>query len=299
MHVLPRLRRLLEVADHPLTPVSAVPRPGLDGLDITDLTFRTRHGEAVRALRCRPAGRAGALPAVLVLHAHGGRHDIGRHELLNGRPALHAPIGPALAAHGIQTLCVDMPTFGARAGSGPDGGEGAAAKAALWQGRSLAGQMVGESHAALSWLAGQGDVRADRIGVFGLSMGATLGYWLAAVDSRVRALAQDCCLADFATLVASGAHDRHGTYLTVPGLLSTASNGRIAGMVAPRAQFIGLGDDDPLTPPHAADTALAEVRRAYAARGGRLVIHREPGSGHVETAAMRAGMLAFFARELA
>ena len=44
-------------------------------------------------------------------------------------------------------------------------------------------------------------------------------------------------------LIEADAHDLHGLYLTVPGLLSLASNGRIAGLVSPRAQFIGIGMD--------------------------------------------------------
>ena len=289
-----RLAEMFEIGRHPLSFDASEPGPH-DALDLRRLQFRTLHGEAVRGFRCRPKAASGPLPAVLVIHAHGNRYDIGCDELMSGRPALQSPLGPALAACGIETLCIDMPCFGSRAGIT----ESAAAKAALWQGRSLAGQMLGECAAAIDWLAAQPDVQPGRIGVFGISMGATLGYWLASVDLRVRALAQECCFADFATLIATGAHDLHGIYLTIPGLLSVASNGTIAGLVAPRAQFIGIGDTDPLTPPAAADRALSEVRAAYADAGGRLAIHREPASGHAETPAMRAAMIDFLAGELA
>ena len=106
-------------------------------------------------------------------------------------------------------------------------------------GRSLAGQMLGELASALDWLAAGPGTDPARIGVFGLSMGATLGYWLGAVEPRVAAVAHLCCFADFGPLVASGAHDLHGIYLTVPGLLAMASNGEIAGLIAPRPQFVG------------------------------------------------------------
>lgn len=249
----------------------------------------------IRAFWCRPRGPVGPIPAVLIIHAHGNRYDIGAAEVIQGRPALHAPTGPALAARGIASLCLDMPCFGSRAGHS----ESAAAKALLWEGRSLAGQMLAENLAALDWLSAQPDIDTGRIGVFGLSMGATLAYWLGALDPRLRAVAHDCCFADFRTLIALGQHDLHGIYLTVPGLLAHASNGQIAGMIAPRAQFIGLGDQDPLTPPAATDPALAEVQAAYAAQGGRLVIHREPDSGHIETPAMHAAMLDFMQSALA
>ncbi len=286
-----RLEDQLEARAHPLREVAREWVPA-GGLEIAGLRFETGAGEAVRGVFCRPAGLALPLPAVLVIHAHGNRHDIGASELLEGRPALVRPLGPELAVHGIQSLCLDMPCFGERAGIS----ESAAAKAALWQGRSLAGQMIGECVSALDWMAAEPGI--TRIGVFGLSMGATLGYWLAAVDTRIHAVVQECCFADFAALIALGAHDLHGPYLTVPGLLALASNGEIAGLVAPRAQFIGWGEKDPLTPVTAVEPALEQVRAAYAARGGRLILHHEPNEGHRETRAMRKAALAFLSEEL-
>jgi dienelactone hydrolase len=171
-------------------------------------------------------------------------------------------------------------------------------KAAQWRGGSLAGRMLGELGSALDWLAADPGTDRERIGVFGLSMGATLGYWLAAVEPRVAAVAHLCCFADFAPMVASGAHDRHGQYLTVPGLLNLATNGEIAGLVAPRAQFVGIGEADELTPPEALAPALATLEAAYRVRGGMLRVHREPGRGHEETPAMRRAMLDFFAAAL-
>ncbi len=279
-----RLRKRLEWADHPLE---------YGGEDGGLLAFRTKGGEAVRGRICRPSG-PGPWPAVLVIHAHGGRYAIGCDELTEGRPALPRPLGPELAAAGIASICLDLPCFGLRAGVS----ESAVAKAALWAGRSLAGQMLGECKAALDWLEAQPWVRRGRIGVFGISMGCTLGYWLGGIDPRVRALVQECCLADFDALIATGAHDRHGIYLTVPGLPALAPNGVIAGLMAPRAQFIGLGDLDPLTPPAAADIALAQVEAAYGRKGGRLVIHREKAEGHRETEAMRAAAVGFLTAEL-
>lgn len=292
--MIERLRAVFEIDDHPLDPVSRQ-EEARDGFVVETLAFRTKDGEAVRGFLTRPAS-AGPHPALLYIHAHGGRYEVGADELIAGRPALLSPLGPDFAQAGYVTLMVEMPAFGTRATPG----ESARAKAALWQGRSLAGRMLGEQAAALSWLAARADVDAARIGVFGLSMGATLGYWLAAVDPRVAAVAHLCCYADFAALISSGAHDLHGIYLTVPGLLAIAGNGEIAGLVAPRPQLIAIGDRDPLTPPDAVDAALAATRAAYAAKGAddRLVVHREPETGHVETAAMRRAVFDFFARFL-
>jgi dienelactone hydrolase len=161
--------------------------------------------------------------------------------------------------------------------------------------------MLGELASALDWLCARDDVDPGRIGCFGISMGATLGYWLAAVDARISALAQLCCFADFDSLVETGAHDIHGIYLTVPGLLDVASNGRIAGLVAPRPQLICIGDLDPLTPQVAVDIAWNQASAAYRRKGaaGRIHLHREAECGHLESPAMRVAVRDFFAAELA
>jgi dienelactone hydrolase len=288
------LRERFEVGAHPLA-FRGERSGGYDDLVLRRLRFANTGGEAVSGLLLEPDGPRPA-PAVLYIHAHGSEYEIGAREVLEGRPALAAPLGPDLARAGFRVLAIDLPCFGGRAGAN----ESAASKAALWRGGSLAGQMLGEIASALDWLANDPGTDARRIGVFGLSMGATLGYWLAAVEPRIAAVAHLCCLADFDTLIARGDHDLHGPYLTVPGLLSIASNGNIAGMIAPRPQFVGLGDADPLTPPAASKPALAELRDAYAAAGASaaLHVHREPEGGHQETPAMRRALVAFLTENL-
>ena len=292
--MLKRLSELFEIGRHPLDLVSR-DIEARDDVTLERLAFRTADGEAVDGYFMRPPGD-GPFPAVLYIHAHGGRYDIGAREILDGRASLVSPLGIEFARRGLASMMIEMPSFGAR--SKPD--ESARTKAALWRGRSLAGQMLGEQAAAFAWLSARADIDAMRIGVFGLSMGATLGYWLAAVEPRIACVAHLCCYADFSALIETGAHDLHGIYLTIPGLLNVASNGEIAGLVAPRPQFIGIGDQDPLTPPLAVDRALSQTRAAYRAMGAedKLVVHREPQSGHVETPAMRKAMLAFLDRHL-
>jgi dienelactone hydrolase len=282
------LRERFEIGRHPLS---------FEAAGEGRIRFRTAKGEPVDGYLIEPGGPGGRpAPAILYIHAHGNRYDIGAAEVVDGREQQAGPVGPALAAAGFRVLALDMPCFGGRAALQ----EGAESKAAQWRGGSLAGRMLGELGSALDWLAADPGTDPGRIGVFGLSMGATLGYWLAAVEPRVAAVAHLCCFADFGPMVESGAHDLHGHYLTVPGLLNVASNGEIAGLIAPRAQFVGIGEADGLTPPYALEPALATLTAAYRARGaeGALRVHREPGRGHEETPAMRRAMLDFFAAAL-
>ena len=249
-------------------------------------------GAAGRGSAPRPPG-AGPFPAVLYCHAHGARYEIGAGELLDGRPSLIAPYGPALARAGFAALAIDMPTFGERS----EPGENALSKALLWYGRTLMGEMLGDHLAAYDYLVARDDVDGGRIAALGLSMGATHAFFLGALEPALAGVAHLCCFADWERLVATGAHDLHGHYMTIPGLFAKTSVGRIAGMIAPRPQLVCVGDLDPLTPPEAVDRALAETRAAYEARGAAdaLTLERSPGTGHVETTAMRAAVLAFLA----
>ncbi|KKB79947.1 hypothetical protein VW35_05620 [Devosia soli] len=257
--------------------------------------LRLRIGDKdVRGILTRPAEAKGALPAILYGHSHGGGYSIGARELLDGREYLVGPLGPLFARAGYVTLCIDMPIFGERAIVS----ESAAAKALLWHGKSLFGEMLSDHGAALTYLAGRDDVDASRIGAFGLSMGCVLSYWLAALDDRIAAVAHLCCFADFRTMIELGAHDGHGIYLTVPGLLREADGGTIAALIAPRPQLICVGEADHLSPPLAVQRAWAELEPAYAGAPGKLELLSEPGVGHEETPRMREAVLAFFGKWL-
>lgn len=287
-----RFRELVGLHENAIALTSSRVEPA-DGYVIEHL--RLQLGDIdVRGVLTRPADNYRRLPAILYGHSHGGRYDIGARELLDGRDYLLDPLGPVFARAGYVTLCIDMPVFGERATVS----EGYAAKALLWHGKSLFGQMLSDHSAALTYLAGREDVDPDRIGAFGISMGCVLSYWLAAMDHRIAAVAHLCCLADFRTMIALGAHDGHGIYLTVPGLLAETDCGEIAALVAPRPQLVCIGEADSLTPPSAVARAWAALEPAYAATPDRLQRVSEAGVGHRETTAMREAMLTFFARHL-
>lgn len=252
--------------------------------------------DALPAVLCRPEGE-GPFPVVLYCHAHGNNYVIGKQELLDGRPALReGPYAAALVERGIAALAIDLPCFGDRACHG----ESALSKALLWQGDTLFGTMLRELASAVDYLDCRADMDTSRLAVYGISMGATLSWWLAALDERVKAVAQVCCLADLRTLVEHGAHDEHGIYMTVPGLLGRCSTADIASLIVPRAHLCALGELDSLTPPLAVSAVVEPLEQAYrragAADAWKLLI--EPQSGHVETPRMRRTVLDFLESQL-
>jgi dienelactone hydrolase len=259
------------------------------------LTFELEGAGPVRGFLTKPINRESKGPAILYNHSHGGRLEIGASEFMEGRHYLLNAYGPLLARAGYVSLCIDMPCAGDRDGAN----ENDAAKAAIWYGKSLIGQMLSDSAAALTYLGSRDDVDPDRIGAFGISMGSTLSYWLAAIEPRLKAIAHLCCYADYATLVELNAHRNHALYCLVPGLLSRTTTGEIAGLVAPRAQLICLGDNDELTPPLSIERALVDTRHLYEKAGAlnKLEVLREPVA-HQETPQMHERVMQFFAREL-
>jgi len=256
------------------------------------LTFQASHGQKIRAYFLHPTKQNA--PAILYCHAHGARYDIGIEELTDGRPALSQPYLGDLAAAGFAVLCLEMPTFGTR--SEPK--EEALSKALHWHGKTLFGQMLAELIGGVSYLAKHPMVDPKRIGTIGISMGGTHAWWLAALDPRLNAAVSMCCFADLGTLIETGAHDGHGPYMTVPGLLAHCSTGQLASLTAPRPQLHCMGLEDAFTPQNAILKAQDELQKCYAQTPEKLEFYIENETGHQETQKMRQKVLAFLKNHL-
>lgn len=278
------------------------PLPTLDGppggtlVGTQDLSFARaetwrltlNREETVPALLLLPVDRA---PRALMLycHAHGNRFEVGKDELLVGRPALQSPpYGELLPALGWAVLAIDHWCFGERA----QHAERALVKQLLWEGSSLWGYRVHDSLSALDWLHAQTRFAGLPSVAMGLSMGSAMAVWTAALCPAIDACIDLCGLAEFDALLATGGHDLHGEYFFVPGLKRDFSAAEIAALIAPRPHLSLVGRDDPLTPAKGVRAVDAALRDAYAALG-------QPGAwrqqsfdvGHQETASMRALVL--------
>jgi dienelactone hydrolase len=252
--------------------------------------------EPVPAWFVRPKSGARPAPAVLYNHAHGGRYQLGKDEFLRSRSSLQQPPwAEVLAGMGMCGLSIDAWVFGERAVRS----EADCFKEMLWRGRVLWGMMVYDSLRALDYLASRPEVDAGRLGTLGLSMGSTMAWWLAALDERVRACVDICCLTDFDTLIDTGNLAGHGVYYYVPGLLKHFTTAQINALAAPRAHLSLAGNLDPLTPPAGLDRIDRELRTVYAAAGRpeawKLARY---DVGHQETAEMRREAIAWMKKFL-
>jgi dienelactone hydrolase len=196
---------------------------------------------------------------------------------------------------GYCVLCFDTWAFGERRGKT----ELEIFKEMLWSGRVMWGMMVYDSLRGLDYLASRQDVDADRIATMGISMGSTMAWWVAALDTRVRVCIDLCCLTDFQALLETRGLDLHGIYYYVPGLLKHFTASQINALIAPRRHLGIAGNHDRLTPPSGLDRIDAELRSAYEREGApdAWTLSRYD-CGHMETAAMRQEIIQYLAKWL-
>jgi hypothetical protein len=106
-----------------------------------------------------------------------------------------------------------------------------------------------------------------RVGTLGISMGSSMAQWLAALDERVKATVDICCLTEWHTLLAEKGLAGHGIYYYVPGLLKHFTTADVNALVAPRAHLALAGRKDELTPPAGLDVVDRELKQVYADAG--------------------------------
>ncbi|GAA3409069.1 alpha/beta hydrolase family protein [Paenibacillus hodogayensis] len=235
-------------------------------------------------------------PLIVYHHSHGGFYKVGKEELLSPAPYLQQPgYGEALTARGYAVLAIDSWVFGERSGRT----ESAVFKEMLWHGRSLLGMMLYDSIRAIDYAVTRPELDASRIGTVGMSMGSTMAWWLGALDTRIKAVADICCLTDFHALMKEGGLDRHGLYYYVPDLLTHFNAAQINGLIAPRQHLSVAGTLDPLTPVDGLDRIEKELQSVYGFVGAsdawKLLRYE---TGHQETPEMRTDVLNFFDKAL-
>ena len=252
--------------------------------------------EPVSGYFIKPRNLSGPAPAILYHHHHGGNYHVGARELIEGWAGLqNPPYAQEFASRGWVALCMDMWNFGKR----HTRTESSLFKEMLWRGQVLWGMMVYDAVKALDYLCSRSEVDTNWIGAFGMSMGSTMAWWLAALDERIKVCVDLCCLTDFDALIEAGGLDKHGLYYYVPGLLNHFSTADINALIAPRPHLSLAGARDALTPPEGLDRIDRHLQKVYkefeVPEAWKL--YRED-TGHQETPTMRKQILAWLERWL-
>ena len=238
-----------------------------DGYTLERLVLDLNGIEPVPALLLIPDQRAARAPGLLYIHWHGGMYDLGKEQLLKGVDAQPA-YAPVCVEKGLVTLAIDSWCFGERKhDENGSRGEQDAFKYMLWNDQVLWGMMMFDEFRALDYLASRPEVDAGRLGVLGMSMGSTKAWWLAALEPRVRACMDVCCLTDFQELIRIHNLSGHGVYYFVPSLLKHFQTEQINELIVPRPHLSVNGRLDDLTPPAGVERVRDYLLPLYAKYG--------------------------------
>jgi dienelactone hydrolase len=271
-----------------------------DGALIEEWLLDLNGIEEVPAVLVLPDSIGDNAPAVVYCHAHSDVWNTGKSELFDGIPGVLEPYAPDLVAAGVVTLAIDSWCFGDRQRNS-DGklGEQEAFCEMLWRGQVLFGMMMFDLRQALTWLSAHDRVDSERIGVLGMSMGATHAWWLSALDERIKLCVDICCLTDYDALIEDRTVGLHGVYYFVPDLLNHFSSAEINALIAPRARLSVNGVDDPWTPNRGVLRIAEELRVVYDGMDASESLDvRCYECGHEETPEMRQLVMRWISEKL-
>jgi dienelactone hydrolase len=241
-------------AQPPTLALKVVSREDKDTYTVEKFQFDNGAGATVPGYFLIPKDGKAKHPAIFYCHWHGGNYDLGKQEIFTTH---HTPEVPAEAfvRAGYCVMAIDAYCFGERSGKGPGGPEekGSAeemssSKYELWRGRSLWGMIVRDDQIALNYLFDRPEVDIKRVGVTGISMGATRSWWLMALDERIKTGVAVACLTRYQELISEQKLKYHGIYYFVPGILKHFDSEAIISLIAPRPVLFMTGDQDPGSP---------------------------------------------------
>ncbi len=193
-------------------------------------------------------GTGQSAAAVAVWHQHNGAYHLGKVEPagLAGSEMHHT--GVALAKLGYVVLCPDALCFGERQSKQLRGGEFERFEFLRYvvAGKCMAWKNILDMRRAVDYLCTRPEVKADRIGCYGHSMGSTFTWLVGPWEPRLRCLVGNCCLPTYA-----GIHRTHILHCFpnfIPGWQQYGDTPDIAGLIAPRALHLNLGERDEGSP---------------------------------------------------
>lgn len=272
------------------------------------LTLGGAVGDRVPALYLRPKG-GGPHPAVLVLHDHGARFDIGKEKLI--RPLQPSPaadawvqryyggtfVGDTLVDAGFAVLAIDAPGWGerSRAGFAKDDQQ-ALANHLMQLGHSWAGWIASDDLRAHRWLREQPGIDARRVAALGFSMGALRAWQLAAIGEEVSACVAAHWMCTREGLLRAGEHTLQGQSafsMAHPGLAAELDHPDVAALIAPRPLMLFGSPEDRLFPWDAVQAAWRGLGRAWGQRAGFST--RVTAGGHRFDAAQQRAAAAWLA----
>lgn len=273
------------------------------GFRIEKLTFEAEPGDPIPALLLVPDGISAERPApgICIWHQHNGEWHLGKTEPagLAGNPMHHT--GAALAREGYVVLCIDALGFEERQ-NGYKIKDGALERFLFLKyvvsGKCMAWKNILDMRRAVDYLCSRAEVRADRLGCYGHSMGSTHTWLVGPWEPRLIALVGNCCLPTYAAI--------HRTEILhcfpnfIPGIFEYGDTPDIAALTAPRALHLNFGETDSGSPIEEVRAGMKTIEKAYQSMHAESKFSHfiEPDTGHVLSDAMWKQTRDFFAKHL-
>jgi dienelactone hydrolase len=234
---------------------------------------------------------AGPHPAVLLLHDHGAKFDIGKEKVIepwDGPPEKLAAacdwvkqcyggrfIGDELARRGYVCFATDALNWSDRGGAGYEGQQALAANL-FHLGLSWAGLIAWEDLRAAEFLASQPAVDNRRVAAMGLSMGSFRAWQVAALSDHITAGVAICWMATAKGLMTAGNNQTRGQSaysMLHPGLFNYLDYPDVASLACPKPMLFFNGKQDKLFPVECVQDAYAKMRQIWESQnaGDRLI----------------------------
>ncbi len=263
-----------------------------------------------------PKGR-GPFPAVLLLHDHGARFDIGKEKMIEpfaDRPERLASarewaevnyggrfIGDELARRGYLCFCTDALNWSDRGGAGYEGQQALAGNL-LHMGMSLAGLIAHEDLRAAEFVASLPEVDRTRIAAAGLSMGCYRTWQLCALTDRIAAGIAICWMSTIQGQMRPGINQTRGQSaftMVHPDLYNYLDFPDVASIACPKPMLFYNGAQDTLFPVDSVEAAYAKMRWVWDSQGvGNRLETMLWDRGHVFDQAMQEAAFAWLDAKL-
>jgi len=231
------------------------------------LVFDSEPAMSVPAFLLVPHDRTVPGPAVLAQHGHGpGKSEVCGLDDPASRAAIaehNGDYGHRLAESGYVVLAPDLRCFGERADWNPPDKYGCDVNLvhAVAAGMLPLSQNLWDLTCALDVLEQHPLVDPARIGVVGLSYGATMALFLAAWDARIAAAVVSGYFSSWP--------DCHrvpwnlcGSQV-LPGMLTELTHVDLGACIAPRPLLVETGTEDLIFPVDGARRAMVELKEVY------------------------------------
>lgn len=275
-----------------------------EGYRLERVDYATEPGDRVPAILLLPNGASPQSPApgICVWHQHNGEWELGKSEPagLAGDPMHHT--GVALAKLGYVVLCPDAVCFGER--QDPEGKlqagnfERFEFLRYVVAGKCMAWKNILDMRRAVDYLAARPEVRADRLGCYGHSMGSTHAWLVGPWEPRLKCIVGNCCLPTYAAIQRMKLLHCFPNF--IPGLFKYGDTPDICSLIAPRALHLNFGESDEGSPIDEVRAGVERIADAYAAQNAASQFSSfiEPDTGHVLSPQMWERTRAVFAQHL-